>query len=272
MKKDNLLNLTEEIQKWCETNEIICFIGTSVDEPSLIYNYEKVSNNDWIKFLLIAKNLNVKIIVIEKEINLLNTLYEDDFEILLNEEDLEYDIKKQYENALAHDQEIALIKLSFHYNAICYMFSLTSEWFIDYHFALEEVEELDDDIENSSYNLNSNSEQIVKRLTEQETEDYSRKVLEHEDFIKAKSRFQKEEIIKKILKDILGEDFNDSPYYYWSVIRKTEEIYEMEIKPKIEMEIKQKVLELKAKGLKKVEIRSKLDISQGMVDRFYHMD
>ena len=74
MKKDKLLPVIEEIQKWCESNETICFIGSTQDEPFMVYSYEKESNNDWSKFLQLAKRLNVKIVVLEKEINLLKTL------------------------------------------------------------------------------------------------------------------------------------------------------------------------------------------------------
>jgi hypothetical protein len=56
------------------------------------------------------------------------------------------------------------------------------------------------------------------------------------------------------------------------VVRNVEALFEIEIKPKIELEIKNKVLELKKQGYKKVEIRSKLDISRGLVDRFYDME
>jgi hypothetical protein len=56
------------------------------------------------------------------------------------------------------------------------------------------------------------------------------------------------------------------------IIWRVDEIYESEIKPIQELEIKRKVLELKAQGVKKVEIRSRLNISLGMVDRFYYAD
>lgn len=270
MTKDKLIPVIEDIQNWCESNEIVCFVGHTQDEPFIIYSYEKESNNEWIKFLQIAKKINVNIMVLEKKINFLKTLYEDDFEILLSQDDLEQSTKKQYENALKYDGEIALIKLSFHYNEVCYEFTITSEWYIDYFFALTEVEE-SDDVDNQISNISS-QENTPKRHSEQEIEDYSRKITEHDDFIKAKSKIHREEITKKVLKEILGDKYNELPYFYWSVVRRTEGIFEIEIKPKIEFEIKQRVLELKSQGFKKVEIRSKLDISEGMVDRFYHIE
>jgi hypothetical protein len=279
MENDKLISVIEEIQKWCKTNDIICFIGSTQDEPYIIYSYEKESNNEWSKFLQIAKKLNVNIIVLEKEINLLKTLYDFVFEQIIEDVELDSRMKERYQNALAHDGEIALIKLTFHYNDICYKFSVTSDWYIDFHFASKEVEEPSDDEteEDNSENrtssvVNPQNETIQRRLSEQEVEEFARKAIENKEFIKSKSRIQKQEIIKKMLKESLGEEYSESSYHYWNVIRRAEEIFEMEIRPKLESEIKQKVLELKAQGLKKVEIRSKLDISQGMVDRFYHME
>jgi hypothetical protein len=279
MEKDKLISVIEEIQKWCETNDIICFIGSTQDEPYIIYSYEKESNNDWNKFLQIAKKLNVNIVVLEKEINLLKTLYDFVFEQIIEDVELDSRMKERYQNALAHDGEIAMIKLTFHYNDICYKFSVISDWYIDFHFASKEVEEPsdneteEDNSENRTFSaVNPQNETISKRLSEQEIEEFARKAIENNEFIKSKSRIQKQEIIKKMLKDSLGDEYSESSYHYWNVIRRAEKIFEMEVRPKLESEIKQKVLELKAQGLKKVEIRSKLDISQGMVDRFYHMD
>ena len=240
------------------------------------YNYNKESNDEWIDFLGIAKKLNVNIIVIEKVINNIKTLYEDDFEIILEEEDLSPLLKKRYENALKHTDEIAQIKLTFSYNDICYRFLINSEWYIDYHLALAIIED-SDEVDSSSPSDNENSipsqEIYQNRLSEKEIEDYSRNIILREDFIiNAKSRNSRENFSKKVLKEILGDDYNESFYFYYPVVRSVEALFEIEIKPKIELDIKTKVLELKKQGCKKVEIRSKLDISRGLVDRFFDME
>jgi hypothetical protein len=276
MEKDKLLLEIEVINNWCKSNDIICFKG-SLEEDFLMtyYNYDNESNHEWIDFLEIAKKLKVNIIVVEKVINNIKTLYEDDFEIIL-ERDLSPFLKKKYENALEHNDEIAQIKLTFNYNDICYRFLINSEWYIDYTLALSEIEDSDEEDVSSpkDYDNSFNSQTVYqKRFSEKEIEDYSRNILSREDFIiNAKSRNSRENFSKKVLKEISGDDYNESFYFYYPVVRNVEALFEIEIKPKIELEIKNKVLELKKQGYKKVEIRSKLDISRGLVDRFYDME
>lgn len=276
MKKDKLLSVIEDINNWCKSNDIICFKGSSVEDflmPYYIYNKE--SNDEWIDFLEIAKKLKVNIVVIEMVINFIKTLHEDDFEIILEEEDLSQFLKKKYENALEHNDEIAQIKLTFNYNDICYRFLINSEWYIDYSLALDVIENPDkvDSSPNDYENSIPSQEIYQSRLSEKEIEEYSRIIIFREDFIiNAKSRNSRENFSKKVLKEILGDDYNESFYFYYPVVRSVEALFEIEIKPKIELDIKTKVLELKKQGCKKVEIRSKLDISRGLVDRFFDME
>lgn len=277
MKKDKLLSFIEEINNWCKSNDIISFKGSTQEDFLMnYYNYTNESNDQWIDFLEIAKKLNVNIIVIEKEINIIKTLYEEEFEIILEEEDLSPFLKKKYENALEHNNEIAQLKLVFNYNDVCYRFLINSEWHLDYHLALEVIENLNESDNISPIdNIDSISTQkfYPERLSETEIEDYSRKIIDHSEFINnSKSKNHREDFTKRVLKEILGVSYNDSSYFYWPVIRRVEALFEIEIKPKIEFDIKSKVLELKKLGFKKVEIRSKLNISEGMIDRFFHME
>lgn len=277
MEKDKLLSIIEEINNWCKSNDIICFKG-STEEDFLInyYNYNNESNDEWIDFLEIAKKLKVNIIVIEKEINVIKTLYEEDFEIILEEEDLSPFLKKKYENALEHNDYIAQLKLTFNYNDICYRFLIKSEWYLDYILALEVIEnltELDNSLPIDNVNSISPHRFYPERLSEMEIEDYSRKIIDNSEFIvNSKSKNHREDFTKRVLKEILGDSFNESSHFYWPVVRRVEALFEIEIKPKIESDIKAKVLDLKKQGFKKVAIRSKLDISEGMVDRFFNME
>lgn len=276
MGKDNFLNLIEKINNWCKSNDIIFFKGTSEEDFLMpYYNYNMESNDEWIDFLEIVKKLKVNIIVIEIVINNIKTLYEDDFEIIFEEKDLNPFLKKKYENAIEHDDEIAQIKLTFNYNDICYRFLMNSEWYIDYYFALDVVknpDEVDSGSQNNYDNSINSKEVYPKRLSEIEIEEYSIKIVENPDFINSKSKNLREDFTKRVLKEMLGDLYNDSSYFYWPVVRRVEALFEIQVKPKIESKIKSKVLELKKQGFKKVEIRSKLDISDGMVDRFFHME
>lgn len=276
MVKDNLLPVIEDINNWCKSNDIICFKGSSEEDFLMpYYNYNKESNDEWIDFLEISKKLKVNIIVIETVINNIKTLYEDDFEIILEEEDLIPFLKNKYKNALEHNDEIAQIKLTFNYNDICYRFLINSEWYIDYQLALEVIENLDE-VDSNSPNDYDNSiplqEIYPKRLSEIEIEEYSRKIINYPEIINSKNKNHREDFTKRVLKEILSDSFNESTNFYWPVIRRVEALFEIEIKPKIELNLKSKVLQLKKQGFKKVEIRSKLDISEGMVDRFFHME
>ena len=276
MVEYNLLSVILDINNWCKSNDIICFKGFSEEDFLMpYYNYINESNDEWIDFLEISKKLKVNIIVIETVINNIKTLYEDDFEIILKEEDLIPFLKKKYKNALEHNDEIAQIKLTFNYNDICYRFLINSEWYVDYHLALDVIENLDEVDSNSPNDFDNSipSQEIYpKRLSEIEIEEYSRSIINYPDIINSRSKNHREDFTKRVLKEILGDSFNESSYFYWPVVRRVEALFEIEIKPQIELDIKSKILELKKQGFKKVEIRSKLDISEGMVDRFFHME
>jgi hypothetical protein len=267
MNKDPLEIIIDEIKLWIEKNEMVIFPGSTEDETLVVYQFERLSNLDWEEFLKIAKRLNVSLVVIEKELNFLKTFHEDLYNEICSDEDLDSRLKEKYQNAFEHENELALVILNFHYEQICYRFEIRADWYYDYLLTSRRIDDLDDVNPNSSLQLN---ERI--HLTEDEIEDFSRKIIGHEDFALGKNRAQKRDVIKKILKKILPPDYDETTMSYGRIIWRVDEIYESEIKPIHELEIKRKVLDLKAQGVKKVEIRSRLDISSGMVDRFYYAD
>ena len=281
MNTDKLIITIQEIQKWCDTNDVICFKSSTKDEPYITYRYDRESNDEWIHFLQITKKLNVKIITLQNEWNLLKTIHEDKLLNILNSDTLEL-MKEDITSALAHDDEIALVILSFFHNDICYEFKIPADWYHAYHRASNLIDDLDDDDDFDDDDLDDESqtegttqpaqESLTYRLNNNDIEAISRRVIENESFKMTKSRIQNRAIINSIIAEIWEEQNTENRFDFFTIRRKTEELYEVEIKPRIELEIKNNVQELKKQGLKKVEIRSKLDISQGMVDRFYHMD
>jgi hypothetical protein len=267
MNKEPLEIIIEEVEKWIEKNEMVIFFGSTEDETLVVYEFERHSNSDWEEFLKIAKRLNVKLVVIQKDFNFLKTFHEEFFKDICSDEELDSRFKQKYQNALEHENELVLVTLTFHYEQICYRFEIKADWYGDYLLASTKLDDLDDINPNSSLQLNERNQ-----LTEEDIEGFSRKIIGHEDFTLGKNRAQKRDVIKKILKKILPPDYDESTMSFGRIIWRVDEIYESEIKPIQELEIKRKVLELKAQGVKKVEIRSRLNISLGMVDRFYYAD
>jgi hypothetical protein len=47
-------------------------------------------------------------------------------------------------------------------------------------------------------------------------------------------------------------------------------IFEEEVKPKHEAELKQKIQQFKSKGLKKIEVQGKLGITKTVLDKFWY--
>jgi hypothetical protein len=285
MNTDKLIITIQEIQKWCDTNDVICFKSSTKDEPYITYRYDKESNDEWINFLQITKKLNVKIITLQNEWNLLKTIHEDKLLNIQNSDTLEL-LKDDITLALSHDDEIALVILSFFHNDICYEFKIPADWYHAYHRISILIDDPDDDdfddddLDDDDLDDDSQTEGTTQfahtlrtnRLNNTDIEAISRRVIENDSFKMTKSRIQNRAIINRIIAEIWEEQNTDNQFDFFNIRRKTEELYEVEIKPRLELEIKNKVQELKKQGLKKVEIRAKLDISQGMVDRFYHMD
>lgn len=268
MDKDTLQNILTSIKKWCKDNDISIFNGNVSDNAATQVTWEKTSDTDWETYIAVAKKSETKIIILDVIINDIDTEDEDivDYRQTLIDEELQ----KEYEDALKvikkKKGQVAFFTMSFFNNHVCYGYSHLSEWVEDYSIvcgAFSEENEEDDE-----YDDNEFSNLRPERLSEEKIEKLARKFISNEKYLAAKNPVQRNEIIETLLKqETIGNPLNS-----WAVRRKAESIFETEIRPELDEEIRKKVLQLKSTGLKKIEIASKLNISSGMVNKFYYTE
>ena len=107
-----------------------------------------------------------------------------------------------------------------------------------------------------------------KRIEDEKIEEIAWEIANTKEFNEEKNNPLRNRISDKLIKE--KYNYNDSEQIFWRIKNQAELLYIKEIKPLQDEEIKKQILKLKSDGLKKVEIVSKLNLSNGMVDKYYH--
>lgn len=263
MEKNILKETISNIDKWCFENNIATFYG-SIDESSLTeVSWTKSQDTDWQKYLEASKRIGAKVIIVDVTINETDT---DNEEFIAYKESLEGADLREYEVALKvvekNKGHTVYFDLCFISDNVCYKYTHEANWIDDYILVLDAIgfmnDDDDDDGENRSFQ--------IERLSDEQIEEHARKIIANKKYQSAATPAQRSEVAETLIRQ------ENLPHSIWAVKRRINSLYEEEIKPKQEAEMRKKVLELKKQGLKKVQIGSKLNISSRMVDKYYHAD
>ena len=260
MATDILKGILDKIEGWCSQNDISIFYGEIDENKATEVTWMSPNNSDWEKYLNVLKNIESKILILTIRKNDFDDTDEQIYDYL---ETLEVDEQKDYKSALAtikkNKGQIAYFILTFFNGNVSYRYQQQSEWIDEYQTVYEAYGFDDDDDDN---------EIDEDRLTEDEIEEAARKIISDKKYLEAKDRFERSRIANTLTSKDSIENLNDT----YRISGKAEEIFETEIKPQQEAALRKQILELKAKGLKKVEISSKLKISSGVVNKYYYTD
>lgn len=258
MNKDELLLVIKDIEKFCRENKLLIFYGTMYDSDITIIEWNDDTKGGWKNYLSLAKALNCQIVTIEVERNEIDT----DQQAISNCLDsLEEEDKNVFWEALKNvknrDNEIVSFTLSFFYNGVCYQYEDYADFLTDYVTVKHALKEC-------------KSDQEVKRdrMTEEEIEKGTRKILANEKFLDCKTTQERMHVGRELAKN----DGIDDVYLIetFTVARKAEQLYMQEIHPTKEEELKKKIRELKSKGMKKIEVRNKLGIGEAALNRHWY--
>jgi hypothetical protein len=258
MHKDELLPVIKDIEKFCKENKIMVFYGTMYDSDITIIEWNDNTKGDWKNYLSLAKPLNCQIVTLEVERNEIDI---DDQALSNCLESLDEEDRDVFEEALKnvknHDDEIVSITLSFFHDGICYQYEDYSDLLMDYvtvKHALKESKE-DNNVKR-------------KRMSEEEIEKAARKILSNEKFLDCKTTQERMHVGRELAKN----EGIDDVYLIeaLTVARKAEQFYMQEIYPIREEELKNKIRELKSKGMKKIEVRNKLGIGEAALNRHWY--
>lgn len=260
---DKLRADTEKVIKFCIDNDIAVFFGTVDENVATEVSWSGSSNSEVEKYLATIKKTETQILIIDIRVNEID---ENDGEINQYQESLvDENLKKEFEDALKIVKKtkghLFEFTMCFFHNNVCYSYHDSSEWIDDYEIVLSSTGNTNDDDELPNSN--------PQRLNEDKIEELARELISNEKYITAKTPTQRSEIADGLLKP---EDLGEHSFNKYSITRRAERLYETEIRPKLDEEIKKKILELKSKNIKKVEIASKLNISLGMVNKFYYAE
>ena len=106
------------------------------------------------------------------------------------------------------------------------------------------------------------------RENRDKTLEYARMLANNESFQSAKNEKQRDLVAKTLINDPHFTSIYQRSKFK-DICAQAKFIIDFEITPKREAEIKKNVKELKAKGLKKIEITAQLGISKNTVDKYF---
>ena len=115
---------------------------------------------------------------------------------------------------------------------------------------------------------NNEDDSKFKMLPQEKVIQLGKQLAEHENYSKLKSRTQREnfagELFSKQFEELSVHDF----YASRLIVSHAETYYEIEIKPRKEKELKQKITDLLNKGWTKVKIAAELGISKDTLNKY----
>jgi hypothetical protein len=262
--KDTLKNSVEKIVKFCNDNGISIFYGTVDENVSNEASWDESEINNLGKYLETIKKTETKIIILDIGINEIEEEDFESFEDSLKDNDDE-ELVKDFENSIKIVKDtngyVFEFTISYFYHNVSYSLNTRADWFDHY-------EEMYDNIFSSDYE--DPYEYDLNKLSDERVEEIARKILSDVNYLNSKNNQQRYQIAESIVKQ---EEHEEIDYRNMSYIRrKAEFIFENEIKPIQENELKNKILELKKKNLKKIEITSKLGITMATLNKYYFAD
>lgn len=255
MKKDELRQILNEVEKWCSKNAVEIFYGETTKESVPEVSWVHSELHGWEKFLSVFQRTVQKILIIGIEENDLDT---NDENIADYREQLETEETEEFDEALKITKEnigcLVRLTLSFFSGGVYYEFEKSATWDYEYYEVLE-----------ASLN-HQNIGEDGEAMSEQEVESKARAIVKADKYLKAKDRIERQSLCQTALRI----ESIDKPMDVWKVAKRAEEIYLNEIKPELDEKLKREIQELKKKGSKKIEVKNKLGISDTVLNKFWY--
>lgn len=263
MKKETLEDFITAVEKDCSEHNIQVFYGTYQDIdllPDLLVDDQR---KDWNHYLQIIKSLGVHLITVATEVNEIDGL---DY-LREKVERVEEEERKRYQEAFEifekNGGKLMRAQIHFYYQSVCYQFTKDADWYfynqvLDRLFDIEEEDTEDEDEFRPAKNY----------LPDEEIERIARVIVSKQAYVQARNSIERSRVLfgQREMGDVMHHADRCSVQY------RAEEIFQEEIYPKQEAKLKNEILDLKRKGLKKVHIKSKLSINDQALNRHYYED
>lgn len=260
MNVSNLEDILSDIEKKCKENDIYVFRGHLFGELENIIEWDE---NDHKMFIQIAKQAGIKILVAEYYENHVELTKEDKAKAKeVMSEDEYKQLIEAYAIATKNEGKIGEITLSFFYHGACYQFSIVADWYSDLSI-------IEDYIGIGSEEAHEDQNHFFKEMPKSQLKEYTKKILQDLRIQKYLNDAEAARVIRAIVRELNIEDD-----FHWQVIAEVKNAYYTEVKPKAEVDLKKKILQLKRENKKitMTEISSRLAVSLGVVRKYFYAD
>jgi hypothetical protein len=258
MEKDSLRDLLAQIEAHCHKHQIATFYASPDEYNSPLVLWDREDDKDWQRYLAALQKSPTPILIITD----LGELQEEDLEssvyAALKPED-----QKACSEAL---QELKEVKghltgfiLTFFAAGVAYQYLHDAPWIDHYHTLLSHQEPAGEEQQ-------SGIEEKGAPLGSEQIDQVARKVLSSPQYISAPNRLQKRATVATLLQD---QGIVERTTIL-SIVNRVEALYQQEVQPSLEKELKAKIRQFKQQGLKKVEIRTRLGISERALDKHWY--
>lgn len=265
MQPDALRPLLDQIEQRCQQKGIEVFYGAIEAHLQTTVQWNKTGDGDWEQFLKVLCHAGGKILIVSTGENDIDT---GDADLLDYLNDLPQELQQEFREALNVVEkttgQLASFTLTFFHGSIQFELHKTAHWYEAYCSVKEayEVNEEEEDEEEEDSDLSTSPES----MSPEEIEQWARKIIHHSTYLSSKDRMQRNRAAAEFCEREGLENSGDT----YKILRKAELLFEEEVQPTREQELSRQVKALKEKGLKKVEVQSKLGISARTLNRHWY--
>jgi len=261
MKTKRLEDIQINFEAWCKENNInIFYTDDNSSLPSIIYS----DRND--ESLLDFKKIILKksppfILIIGKDVLLEKNFYESHSDwVEENDENYESHLSLLEVNA----NNLVSLEIGFVHEGVFFYIYESAEWIDDF----EEISDIM--LKYDPTDVDDESDSKLPKIPKEEANQLAREIASSEEYGKATNMIHRSDISERKAQIY----FDDKEYNYdWksgqTIATKAENIFNEEIKPKRDEDLKSQIRDLKSQGQKKVQITSKLGITIGTLNKFW---
>lgn len=249
---------------WLKKNELTIFYGFIDIENTTraICDTEELSISE---FLKIGKTNNIGIFTVTK-----SAFKKEEVSQSIEVEELDSVKSKKLNtqlNKLAKfDNKLDYLSFAFILQNVVYSYSLAAKWSDDIEDIKLKIKDILEDDDLKAYR-----EKREKTLPRAKVKTLGAKLAKKEEFFKKRHDYER---LGLLILDLLEEHQMDEEELGWNgkteIISEAKSFFERKLLKKKEMELIKEIATMKDQGMSKIAIRSKLEITEGMLNKYYY--
>jgi hypothetical protein len=253
----NIKQQLENLKSWAKENDILLVDADFQEGKIPTVKFANTKENPLEIYKELVLKLDIKVIICD-------TIYFDSGTFKIYDETIEQlgqDYLKEKLLELAK-LENSYISYSLHIfnNGVNFMIEDCIDEISDFLLVQDSVHEFIEESDSGNVEPKGMPEQTIK--------EFAKRLAEHENYAKLRNRVQRENLAKELFGSSFDDFDIDDNYATHMVVARAESYFEIEIKPKKEMELKQKIKDLLGKGWTKVKIAAEIGVSKDTVNKY----